>query len=85
MSGRGIGIGFQVVERAGVHLAGLDAHDRRSIDGVQRFVESDRVDSTLVVSGDDRRRRAEPEEAKRTVDRDVPLRADDDLDRAARR
>ena len=65
----------QVVERPAVHVAGLEAHDRRA-DGARRqhAGEVGDVDRTLVVGGhglDDVG--AQAEEAQGAVDRGVPL------------
>ena len=63
---------FERVEGAGVDLARLRADDRRRVVRLQRVAEGTCIHPSLVVGGD-RRRSAEPEQAERAVDRDVPL------------
>src|SRR5437660_1599680 len=69
---------IEVVERPGVDLARLPAHDRRPL------AEPKGIDlhPSLVVRRDDvERARPDPEKPQRTVDGGMPLRADDDADR----
>ena len=64
---------------AGVQVARLQHHDRRSLGGRQGLGERGRHDASLVVRGD-RRGCAEAEVAKREVDAVVALGADQDGD-----
>src|SRR5690606_6480767 len=68
----------QRIARAAVHVAGLQAHDQRSLPA---RVEPVRAHPTLAVGLDDAHLlRADAEHAQRPVDRAVALGTDDDLD-----
>ena len=64
------------IECSGVHLARLRADDRRPVSFRQRRTQSLGVQPSLPVGGHDLGQ-AEAEQAERTVDRDVALRADE--------
>ena len=76
---RGIGDLLEGVERPGVHLAGLRAHDRRRVDAFECGAQRVRIHAPLMVRRD-RLRRTEPEQPHRAVDRHMTLLSYEDAD-----
>src|SRR4029453_10597571 len=70
------------VERAGVHVAGLRAHDDRTITPPQLLAEQVRPHPALVVGGyDSDALAAEAEITQRELQADMPISPDHHLDR----